>query len=224
MNQVPPVGFEKDGEPATQFNPKARTDSFSLRPPLYRAKPTSDNFHCTPNVLLHLQTQAAKRLGRGLCESKGRDRCGCRVQAIVIQTLTHCLVFCFPNYLFNMPTQAVKSEIVQSPLPGQHGSEENRCSLVVYLSKVAPVLESNSALNEDLKSSLAKALATTTPLGCTNSTSLVESLICSAPKGLSSLPVSKTDRTRFFWLVSRMKNKSTCSQSRPTTSDTFLTF
>jgi len=39
---------------------------------------------CISNVLLHLQTQAAKRLGRGPCASKGRDRCGCRVQAIVM--------------------------------------------------------------------------------------------------------------------------------------------
>jgi hypothetical protein len=47
-------------------------------------------FNNLSNVLLHLQTQAAKRLGRGPCVSKGRDRCGCRVQAIVILPVLKC--------------------------------------------------------------------------------------------------------------------------------------
>ena len=39
---------------------------------------------CVPNVVLHLQTQPAKPAGRGACASKRRDRCGCRVKALVM--------------------------------------------------------------------------------------------------------------------------------------------
>ena len=38
---------------------------------------------CVPNVVLHVQPQPAKPAGRGACASKRRDRCGCRVKALV---------------------------------------------------------------------------------------------------------------------------------------------
>jgi hypothetical protein len=84
MNQVPPVGFKKDGEPATQFDPKARTNSFSLRPSLYRAKPTSDNIHCTPNILVHLRARGGEA-GQGdqVAQASWGARRARQVQAIV---------------------------------------------------------------------------------------------------------------------------------------------